>query len=551
MNISKHATVAAMAVMAAACSREETVDAPTTEFIDMLEIPLGDVSFPNSCDGDAANLVERGVGLLHHMMYTNANLVFGMANDADPDCALAYWGQAMTEIHPVWPDTPSAESMARGQALVEQSLAIGGSDARENAYLNTARAYFEETETLSEPERLTRYEAAWRVLFEQYPDDLEAKAFYALAFLATSDRNDTTFAQQKASGKIAEEVLAASPNHPGAQHYIIHSYDYPALAEKARPVADTYGRLAPKVSHATHMMTHIYTRLGDWDQSIEWNLASAGAAWALCNQLGEILPDYTHALDYLAYAYLQKGEDAAALDVLEDADELKPPYSALNPDASAYAFAALPARFALERNDWQAAAALAPRSPDNFPWQEKHDQYVAITYFARAIANARLGEVAEAERDIHELNNLHDRLAAVSPYWTKQVAIQIAASNAWLIYAQGDQNAAIDEMQRAAALEASTEKHPITPGEIVPAIELLGDMLRDAGQYDEALAAYERALVRNPRRYNSVYGAGVAAMEIGDNASAKKHLSALVEMTKDSRGTRASIKDAKARLQTL
>jgi tetratricopeptide (TPR) repeat protein len=500
-----------------ACGKQEQSAAPATLPFDLVNTPVGDVSFPVGCNADAAPLVERGVALLHHMMYDEAKFVFGMADDRDPDCAMAYWGQAMSLIHPLWPDVPTASQFERGLKAVERSLMLSGHSDRENAYLQTTRAYFEGGEHLTERQRLVKFEKAWEELSQAFPKDLEARAFYSLALRSTADMQDKTLATQKKAGAIAESVLTEMPNHPGAHHYIIHAYDSPALAEMALVAANHYGEITPRVPHATHMMTHIYTRLGQWEKAVEWNTISADAAWDLCLQFGEINVHYTHALDYLAYAYLQIGKDREAGQVLKSAEQLQPPYSETSRSATAYAFAALPARYALERRDWEAAVKLEPRNPSSFPWVKAHDQYVAITHFARALAMSNLGRPDDATADIEALRALRMSVASESPYWAQQIEIQELSAQAWQDFSRGEVELAIAVMQQAAALEASTDKHAVTPGEVLPAVELYGDMLLEAGRYEEALAAYRTALQRAPLRLNSLYGAGKAALGVGDD----------------------------------
>ena len=484
------------------------------------------------------------------MMYDEARFVFGMADDRDPDCAMAYWGQAMSLIHPLWAGVPSASQFERGQKAVERSLMLGGHSDRENAYLETTRAYFERGDLLTERQRLSKFEDAWEALRDAVPDDLEARAFYSLALISTADIQDKTLLAQKSAGQLAETVLAESPNHPGAHHYIIHAYDSPPLAEKALLVADHYGEMAPRVPHAAHMMTHIYTRLGQWEKAIEWNTISADAAWALCLQYGEINIHYTHALDYLAYAYLQTGDDREVLQILETAEELQPPYSETNRDGSAYAFAALPARYALERRDWEAAARLQARMPSSFPWEKAHDPYVAITHFARALAMSRLGHPDDATSDIEALRSLRVSVEMVSAYWAKQIEIQETSALAWQAYARGEVESALVVMQQAATLEASTDKHGVTPGEVLPAAELFGEMLLEAGQYKEALAAYRSALRRAPRRLNSLYGAGKAAIGTDDEAAARAYFEEFLSISIDAGKSRRRIEEIREFMKT-
>lgn len=534
----------------ASCGNEQHLEETVALPFDLVKTPVGDVRFPVGCNAEAAPLVERGVALLHHMMYDEAKFVFGMADDRDPDCAMAYWGQAMTLISPLWPDVPSTAQFERGLQAVNRSLELGGNTDRESAYLETTRAYFDGGELLTERQRLARFKEAWKRLSDDNPDDLEAKAFYALALRATANSQDRTLRVQKMAGAIAESVLAEMPNHPGAHHYIIHSYDAPALAERALAAADHYGEITPRVPHATHMMTHIYTRLGQWDKAVAWNTISADAAWELCLEYGEVNLHYTHALDYLAYAYLQIGEDSKADQVLQTAEQLQPPYGETNRHASAYTFAALPARHALERRDWIAAAELKPRMPSTFPWEKAHDPYVAITHFARALAISNLGHPDDATADIEALQSLRISVAQTSPYWAVQIQIQELSALAWQAYARNESELAFELMQQSAELEASTDKHGITPGEVLPAAELYGDMLLDAGRFEEALTAYQTALQRAPRRFNSLYGAGKAALGAADEALAKAYFDELLSMAGSAEDARTRIEEVRTILET-
>ena len=531
----------------ASCGKEQQPTASASPPFDLVETPVGDVSFPVGCNAEAAPLVERGVALLHHMMYDEAGFVFGMADDRDPDCALAYWGRAMTLIHPVWPDVMSSSQIERGVGLVEKSLLLGGHSDREDAYLETTRAYFEAGESASESERLQLFKNAWKALSEAYPEDLEARAFYSLALIATADRADRELVTQKTAGLIAENILAVNPNHPGAHHYIIHAYDSPELADKALSTADNYGKITPRVPHAAHMMTHIYTRLGQWEKAIEWNTISSDSALVLCLQNGEVNVHYTHALDYLAYAYLQIGNDSAALEVMRDAEELQPPYSETGRAGSAYAFSALPARIALERRDWEAAAELEPRIPSTFPWEKSHDPYVAITHFARALAASRLGRPDDATADVEAMTSL--RASVENPYWAQQIEIQEIAVRAWQAFARGDTEQALETMRQAAALEASTDKHAVTPGEVLPAAELLGEMLFATGHFEEALEAYRAALRRAPGRYNSLHGAGQSAKATGDISTATEYFNELLLIADNAENHRGDIDDVRSFLK--
>lgn len=506
--------IALLATLATACGTD-TTPGSRDPAPDLIEGDIGHVSFPVSCQPEAAALVERGVVLLHHMMYENALLAFAMAESLDESCAMAAWGQAMTLIHPLWPDQPSDAELELGRALADRGLSVAGITPRESAYLATVDGYFLNPPGDTETQRLARFASAWAKLADAHPDDLEARAFHALAYLATADLADKSYVKNLGAAALAQSVLDAVPDHPGAHHYLIHAYDNPALAERARPVADRYGALTPVVPHATHMMTHIYTRLGDWRQSIEWNRRSRDSAWALCEAQGEITSHYQHAQDYLAYAHLQLGEDSLARAVMEDIKALEAPFSTVNLVAGAYAQSAIPARYYLERHDWAGAAGLQPRVPASFPWSDEHAPYVAISHFARALGFARGGRPDGAVADLDALATLRDVAARTSPYWAGQVEIQRLSARAWQAFAQGDRDAARTDMRAAVDLETATEKSPVTPGEVLPAAELLGDLLLADRDPAGALAAYEQSLARTPGRLNSLFGAAAAAEQSG------------------------------------
>jgi tetratricopeptide (TPR) repeat protein len=322
---------------------------------------------------------------------------------------------------------------------------------------------------------------------------------------------------------------------------VIHAYDYPPLAERALAVARQYGAVAPEVPHALHMPSHIYTRLGLWDESISANERSAAAALAHA-QPGKVSNHYLHAFDYLAYAHLQRAEDARAEEILAKIQPLRGPYT-IQP-ASPYAFAAVPARLALERQQWARAARLEPRTPADYPW-DNTPAIEAITYFARALGAARSGDAAASRAALTKLEALRDAAGKVSPYWAKQVEIQRLSALAWLTYAQGDRAAGLATMQDAADLEATTEKHPVTPGEVLPARELLGDMLLDLGRFDEAGAAYKAALERRAGRFNSLFGAGLAAERAGNKDEAKLFYQKLVDQCPNGDASRERLEHAR------
>lgn len=392
--------------------------------------------------------------------------------------------------------------------------------------------------------RLENFEKAWKKVYKDFPNDLEAASFYALAHMAMASPTDKSYLKQREAGAIAENVLEKIPDHPGAHHYIIHAYDSPPLASRALEVARNYGEVAPDVPHALHMPTHIFTRLGLWQESIDWNRRSADAAWR--NKVnGEITMHYLHALDYLAYAYLQQARDEKAKEILDGILLLSGPFYDLNAESAAYAFAAIQARYSLERQQWEAAVKIEPRKPASFPWGDRFAAYEAITHFARALGAARSGNPTAGKGSIMELEKLHDIALMKSAYWANQVEIQKISAQAWLDYAQGKWKEALRLMKHAAEIETATDKSPTTPGEVLPAQELLGDMLLEMERPGEALKAYEAELIRSPNRFNSLYGAGRAAELIQKREKAEAYYRKLLDLASQAEGRQARLQQAR------
>ena len=487
---------------------------------------LGTVALATSCNAEANGHIQTGLALLHHMMYENAEKSFAAAASAQPACAIAYWGQAMTFVHPIWSDPPAAAVFQKGAALADTAMKASAQSARERAYIEAVQAYYKEGKSNKEAPNLRAFAQAWAAVHAKYPDDPDAALFYALGQLATADPSDKTFAQQRRAGESIEQVFARFPNHPGAHHYVIHAYDYPPLAARALEVARAYGKIAPEVPHALHMPTHIFTRLGLWEDSIAWNKRSAAAALEH-PVAGAVSIHYLHALDYLAYSYLQCGDDDEALQIRSALQTLRAPVQVEM--ASAYAFAAIPARIALERQNWSEAMALEPRSPQWFAW-DSFPAVEAITHFARALGAAHNRRVMLARQSLDRLAELRDRAAVSNAYWGKQVEIQRLAAEAWLALAEG-RSTALATMRQAADLESSTEKHPVTPGEVLPARELLADMLLQMGQHAAAQKEYAATLERSPNRFNSVYGVARSAELAGDEATAIKFYRQLIDLS--------------------
>ncbi len=502
---------------------------------------LGTVQFTVSCNDAAKPYVKKGAALLHHMTYLGSRSAFVAATQADPTCAMGYWGQAMTYIHPLWSDAPSKQDFAAGQALLDKAQSQTHITDREKAYIKAAAAYFKGGWSKKETQNLRNFEAGWKQVYLQFPEDVEAASFYALAHLATASPGDKSYSKQKQSGAIAQHVLTQVPDHPGAHHYMIHAYDYPSLAPKALKAARSYGNIAPAIPHALHMPTHIFTRLGLWRESITMNKRSAAAA--LKHPAGNTVSlHYPHALDYLVYAYLQIADDRSARQVMEEMQNHKGAFQ--THIAAAYAFTAIPARIALEGQKWEEASVLEAILPDNYSL-DKFPAMEAVTYFAISLGASRSGNVQKAKQALAKLTAFHERAKSTSAYWAKQVNIQRLSASAWIDYQQGNEKEALKVMRQAAHLESTTEKHPVTPGEILPARELLGDMLLDMGNYAEARSSYESALERSPNRFNSLYGAALSAEQGNDEQAARKYYQKIVEITGKVSTDRKQVKKAR------
>ena len=501
---------------------------------------LGNVYFPVSCNESAARHAERGLALLHHMTYEGARAAFAAATKADPKCAMGYWGQAMSYIHPLWSDQPSDTDFEHGRALLNKAKHRGQKTDWELAYITAADAYYAMGRNRDEKANLVNFEKAWQRVYQQFPEDPEAACFYALAYIAAADPADINFTRQKYATEIARQVLVRFPHHPGAHHYIIHANDYPSLAQDALTVARRYGKIATNVPHALHMPSHIFTRLGLWRESITMNQRAAAAALKYPVD-GKTSLHYLHALDYLTYAHLQRADDVKAIEILETINSFKNPVQVHI--ASAYTLAAVPARVALERQQWAEAASLERYSSSEYPW-DGFPEIAAITHFARALGAARSANAQVAHQAIAHLTKLHDRVAETSVYWAQQIDIQRLSARAWLMYHEDEREKALETMNRAAEMEGATEKHPVSPGMILPAQELYADMLLEGGQYRQALIQYQAALARSPNRFNSLFGAARAAELAGDISKAVFYYQALIKITEADAG-RARLQQAR------
>lgn len=501
----------------------------------------GKVDFATSCESAASQHFDVGLALLHHMMYEQAEAAFSKAAAADPSCVLAHWGTAMTVVHPLWGERPSDAALEKGSAALARAAALPPPTPREAAYLAALQGFFHDWKTTSYPDQLVAFERSFGDLHAAYPDDIDAAAFYALGRLATAPKADKTFAAQQEAGALLEALHQRAPEHPGLFHYIIHAYDNPALADRAIEVARGYDRLAPEVPHALHMPSHIFIRRGYWADAIDWNARSAAAA--LKQPVGgHTSMHYAHALDYLAYAHLQRGEDRAAAEVAAALAEVTDFQPGL---ATAYALAAVPARYVLERQAWHAAAQLPAETPAYFPWQ-KFPGAAAITVFARGLGAARSGDIAAAKAAHAVLNDLHAALVASGEtYWAVLADAQRKAVAAWIAQSAGDAAAAARLMRQAADTEDSVDKHPVTPGAVLPARELLGDLLLLQGHPADALAAYEATLAVAPDRFNSLWGAARAAEAAGESKKANRYYARLLEVAAPGDADRPALRQAR------
>ncbi len=505
---------------------------------------LGTVSFSTSCAPAVQKQFLRGVAMLHSFWYEEAERTFNEVAKADPACAMAYWGIAMSDFHPIWDARgPDAAILKKGWETVEKAKSLAPKTERERDYIAALEAFYKDSDKENHRTRVLAYEAAMERVYTRYPEDREAAAFYSLALLGTVAASpvDKTLARQKKAGEIAEKVFAAEPNHPGAAHYVIHAYDYPPLAEKALPAARRYAKIAPDAPHALHMPSHIFTRLGLWQESIESNTASALAARKV-GMAGEEL----HASDYLEYAYLQTGQDQQAKRVLDQMAANKtglPSYF-----AGVYASATMPARYVVERRRWAEAAKLEVLSGSpggKLSWAE------ATVYFARALGSAHTGDLEGARQAIQKLEAARNTLTELQEtYWAGQVDIQRREAAGILAFAQGKKDEALELLRSAADMEDASEKHPVTPGPVVPARELLGELLLTIGKPAEALAAFESTLERSPNRFNALYGAATAAQTAGQREKARLYFSSLIQMS-DPVSQRPELSTAKSYMQEV
>lgn len=460
---------------------------------------LGNVDFETSCAAEAGKAFNRGLTLLHHMMYFEADAVFSGASEKSPDCAMLHWGVAMSKFHPLWPGRPGPEKIAAGQAAVERMKAANPGSDVEQAFADAVAAYYEGADT-PYPNRIAAWAEAQAKAFDAFPENDDVTAFHALALLATAQRGDKTLANQREAGALMEALNTRTKLHPAVYHYAIHAYDNPVLYEKALTFANDYGKIAPDVPHALHMPSHIFVRAGKWDQVIEWNSRSAEIALAAPLN-GVISNHYAHAMDYWIYAVLQKGG-------FKEAEELLAEFVGYSNQqdnfGAAYALAASPVRIALEQEQWDRLAEMSGELHPAISW-EKFPQTVAMRWFAIGLGAARSDNFPRATEALGQLSELRQKLEAENQgYWFKLVEAQILSIEAWMEMAQGNTDLAIELQTKAADMEDAVGKSPVTPGHVLPARELLGDLFNQAGRTELGNAAYRETLKHAPNRRRSV-----------------------------------------------
>ena len=498
---------------------------------DQADRQLGNVHFATSCNEVAQRRFDRAMRYQHSFWYRQSQELFETVLQADATCGIAWWGIALS----LWNNPhgpPPAQNVAKAFAAIDQAKSVGANSERERDFINALAILYTDYDKIGYPVRLQAYLKAMEALAAKYPDDDEAQILYAITLNVSASPADKTYAQQLKGAAILEPIFKRQPQHPGVAHYLIHLYDYPAIADHGLDAAKRYASIAPAAPHAQHMPSHIFTRVGYWKDSIASNTASVNAAKP-AKDFGEAM----HASDYMVYAHLQLAHDREAQAVLADMAAI----TGYGADAAGawFARAASPARYAVERGDWAGAAALEVH-PSKFAHVD------AITHFARAVGAARSGNLDEAQAEVAKLAELRDTLREQkNDYWANQVDIQHQIATAWLLEAQGKSDAALTAMRAAADAEDKTEKAPVTPGPLLPARELLGAMLLERGDAAGALAAYEATMKKEPNRYNATAGAAAAAEKLGDKAKATACYEKLVALAEGSTSDRPSLAAAK------
>ncbi len=499
----------------------------------------GEVDFNVSCNKQVQADFDRAVAMLHNMMYETAKGDFQEIAETDPNCAMAYWGMATTLFQPLWGTRPSEEDLQKGWELSSKAVELAESE-RERLLAESTAAFFRNPRTTDFWQRIERWADGVEVAYEAYPDDPNITALYGLSLLTLAQRaHDRNPLHDKAEA-LLREVYEENPRHPGAIHYTIHATDVDGRAENALDIVEAYGKIAPDVPHALHMPTHIYVRLGNWPEVINWNKKSAEAA--LNHPAGNAVSHhYAHAIDYLVYAYLQRGEDDNANAVAEQVWSKDPHQASF---IAAFHMAAIPARLAVERHDWEKAADLKPRTPDYLPW-DSSPWAEGLTWFARGLGSVHTGNLEMANEAEEQLRTLRDNAKdSGADDMANYIEIDRRILAGWIAHANTDNDKAIALMQSAAELEGKIEKHPVTPGALLPPNEALGELLMDLDRPGEALEAYKASDEIWPGRYNTLLGAARAADQAGDKLAAEEYYQRL--LTTAGNSSREDIKEARS-----
>jgi hypothetical protein len=507
----------------------------------------GEVDFQISCGPAVQKTFREAVWTLHSFWYPEALKGFTTVTEAEPGCAMGYWGIAMSHWYPLW-YPPSPAALKVGAEAVEKAVAAGPKTEREKDYIVAIAAFYRDSDKLDYRTRAVAYEKAMEQVYLRYPEDREAAVFYGLALNASALPTDKTYANQRKAAEILNKIWAEQPNHPGVVHYLIHSDDSAQFAAAGLDAAICYSKIAPDVPHALHMPSHIFTRLGMWQQSIDSNHAAHAAAVAYVRKtLGpeSFDSETVHTMDYLEYAYLQTAQDRRAKEVVDELISFR--QSAVQNLPTAYAVAAIPVRFALERRDWHAAASLSAPAIgfplERFPWAE------AMLSFARSLGAAQTGDIPGAQAEIAKLQSLENKLLeAKDSYWANQVEVQRLGAASILAHVQGNDKKAIELARAAADLDATMDKHPATPASVLPARELLADLLLELNQPAAALVEYRAMLSTDPNRFRSLLGEARAAKQTGDSATAHDAYGKLVALSKPVDPARPELAEARSYL---
>jgi hypothetical protein len=503
---------------------------------------IEEVDFAISCSSASQQAFKHATWTLHSFWYPEALKQFATIATSEPGCAMAYWGIAMSHWYPLW-YPPSPAALKAGSEAIAKAMAASAQTPRETDYIAAIAAFYRDNDKLNHQARAMAYEKAMQQLTERYPDDREAAVFYALALNASALKTDKTFANQKKAAEILNKIWKEQPDHPGIVHYLIHSDDSPQFAAAGLDAAICYAKVAPEVPHALHMPSHIFTRLGMWQQSIDSNRAAHAAAlnYVLKSRgPGSYDQETLHTMDYLEYAYLQTAQDGSAKEVVDELIGFRESEGVTLP--SAYAIAAIPVRYALERRDWAAAAALSQPTIgfplERFPWAE------SMIAYARALGGAKTGDIAGAEAEIARLQSLEDKLKDNDPYWANQIEVERLGAAGILAHVRGDDKTAVALMRAAVDLDATMDKHPATPSSVLPARELLADLLLELNQPAAALVEYQAMLRTDPNRFRSLLGEARAAKQKGDSATAQQAYRKLVALSRPGGTPRPELAEA-------